>query len=153
MLNSGLGLFTKREIEEGHEFGITHVFDIRFENGYIRTPLGGFINHNTNPNCKLVEVDKDIFPVTKDSKCLKLVSIRKIEQDERNDYFEWDYENHYHGWDRGVLEWAQGFHPGRWILMDMKRGETLEDIRDLEDWGAYTEERFIRNKDHIDDLL
>ena len=78
----GLGLFTKREIEEGHEFGITHVFDIRFENGYIRTPLGGFINHNTNPNCKLVEVDKDIFPVTKDSKCLKLVSIRKIEQDE-----------------------------------------------------------------------
>ncbi len=78
----GLGLFTKREIEEGHEFGITHVFDIRFENGYIRTPLGGFINHNTNPNCQLVEVNKDIFPVTKDGKCLKLVSIRKIEQDE-----------------------------------------------------------------------
>lgn len=80
-------------------------------------------------------------------------TIRKIEPEDRNDYFEWAYENHYHGWDRGVLEWAQGFHPGRWILMDMKRGEVMEDIRDLEDYGAYTEERFIRSKDHIEDLL
>ena len=80
-------------------------------------------------------------------------AIRKIEPHDRNDYFEWAYENWYHGWNRDVLEWVKGFHPGRWILMDMKRGETLEDIRDLEDWGAYTEERFIRNKDHIDDLL
>ena len=37
--------------------------------------------------------------------------------------------------------------------MDMKRGEVMEDIRDLEDYGAYTEERFIRSKDHIEDLL
>jgi len=80
-------------------------------------------------------------------------TIGKIEPEERNDYFKWAYENWYHGWNRDVLEWVKGFHPGRWILMDMKRGETLEDIRDLEDWGAYTEERFIRNKDHIDDLL
>ena len=80
-------------------------------------------------------------------------TVRKIEPEDRNDYFEWAYENHYHGWDRGVLEWVQGFHPGRWILMDMKRGETLEDIRDLEDYGAYTEERFIRSKDHIEDFL
>lgn len=80
-------------------------------------------------------------------------TIRKIEPEERNDYFEWAYENHYHGWDRGMFEWVKGFHPGRWILMDMKRGETLEDIRDLEDYGAYTEEKFILGKDHIDDLL
>lgn len=79
--------------------------------------------------------------------------VEKIEPEDRNDYFEWAYENHYHGWDRGVLEWVQGFHPGRWILMDMKRGEVLEDIRDLEDYGAYSEERFIRSKDHIDDFL
>ena len=79
--------------------------------------------------------------------------VRKIEPEDRNDYFEWAYENHYHGWDRGVLEWVQGFHPGRWILMDMKRGEVMEDIRDLEDYGAYTEERFIRSKDHIEDFL
>ena len=79
--------------------------------------------------------------------------VDKIEPEDRNDYFEWAYENHYHGWDRGVLEWVQGFHPGRWILMDMKRGEVMEDIRDLEDYGAYTEERFIRSKDHIEDFL
>ena len=80
-------------------------------------------------------------------------TVIKIEPEDRNDYFEWAYENHYHGWDRGVLEWVQGFHPGRWILMDMKRGEVMEDIRDLEDYGAYTEERFIRSKDHIEDIL
>ena len=79
--------------------------------------------------------------------------LKEVEPEERNDYFEWAYENHYHGWDRDVFEWVKGFHPGRWILMDMKRGETLEDIRDLEDWGAYTEERFIRSKQHIDDLF
>jgi len=37
--------------------------------------------------------------------------------------------------------------------MDMKRGETLEEIRDLEDWGAYSEERFIRSKNHIDEIF
>jgi len=79
--------------------------------------------------------------------------VRKIEPEDRNDYFEWAYENHYHGWDRGMLEWVKGFHLGRWILMDMKRGEVMEDIRDLEDYGAYTEERFIRSKDHIEDVL
>ena len=80
-------------------------------------------------------------------------NVEKIEPEDRNDYFEWAYENHYHGWDKGMLEWVKGFHPGRWILMDMKRGEVMEDIRDLEDYGAYIEERFIRSKDHIEDLL
>ena len=80
-------------------------------------------------------------------------TIRKIEPHDRNDYFEWAYENWYHGWDRGMFEWVKGFHPGRWILMDMKRGEVMEEIRDLEDYGAYSEERFIRSKDHIEDLL
>ena len=37
--------------------------------------------------------------------------------------------------------------------MDMKRGEVMEEIRDLEDYGAYSEERFIRSKDHIDTIL
>lgn len=79
--------------------------------------------------------------------------VEEIEPEDRNDYFEWAYENHYHGWDKGMLEWVKGFHPGRWILMDMKRGEVMEEIRDLEDYGAYSEERFIRSKDHIDTIL
>ena len=80
-------------------------------------------------------------------------TVEKIEPEDRNEYFQWAYENHYHGWDNGVLEWVKGFHPGRWILMDMKRGEVMEDIRDLEDYGAYIEERFIRSKYHIKDFL
>ena len=38
-------------IVEDIEIGITHVKDDRFEDGYIRTPLGGFVNHSDNPNC------------------------------------------------------------------------------------------------------
>ena len=50
----GLGLFAVEDIKEGHTFGITHIPDTRFENSYIRTPLGGFINHSEEPNCKLL---------------------------------------------------------------------------------------------------
>ena len=50
----GLGLFTTKDIEEGHKFGVSHVVDFRFKTGYIRTPLGGFINHSEEPNCELV---------------------------------------------------------------------------------------------------
>jgi len=49
----GLGLFTTENIDNKHILGITHVFDLRFENGYIRTPLGGFFNHSETPNCKI----------------------------------------------------------------------------------------------------
>jgi hypothetical protein len=48
----GLGLFATQDIPENTELGITHVKDSRFENGYIRTPLGGFFNHSENPNCE-----------------------------------------------------------------------------------------------------
>ena len=49
---NGLGLFVVSGLDKGHEFGISHVKDDRFENGYIRLPLGGFFNHSDNPNCK-----------------------------------------------------------------------------------------------------
>lgn len=80
-------------------------------------------------------------------------TVEKIEPEDRNDYFEWAYENHYHGWDIGMLKWVQGFHPGRWILMDLKRGVKLEEIRDLEEIGAWQEERFIRGKYYVDGIL
>ena len=47
----GLGLFATEDIPANCELGISHVSDERFENGSIRTPLGGFINHSDNPNC------------------------------------------------------------------------------------------------------
>ena len=48
----GLGLFATCDIDKGHEFGITHIKNYWFENGYIRTPLGGFFNHSDEPNCE-----------------------------------------------------------------------------------------------------
>ena len=66
----GLGLFATEDIEKGHDFGVSHVVDFRFENGYIRTPLGGFINHSEEPNCKL--------EISLSESCRTLVSITYI---------------------------------------------------------------------------
>ena len=38
------------------DLGMTHVYDERFEDNYIRLPLGGFFNHSEKPNCKIIEV-------------------------------------------------------------------------------------------------
>ena len=43
----GLGLFTRDFIPKGTDLGISHV---TLNGRYIRTPLGGFINHSDNPN-------------------------------------------------------------------------------------------------------
>lgn len=48
----GLGLFAEEEISVGEDLGISHVYDERFTNKFIRTPLGGFINHSDTPNLK-----------------------------------------------------------------------------------------------------
>jgi SET domain-containing protein len=48
----GLGLFANKTISQNTLLGISHVKDDRFENGYIRTPLGGFVNHSDIPNCE-----------------------------------------------------------------------------------------------------
>lgn len=51
----GLGLFSIMNIPMGYNLGITHIKDDRFENGYSRTPLGGFFNHSSNnPNCEVI---------------------------------------------------------------------------------------------------
>ena len=48
----GLGLFSTEPIDHATILGISHVADRHFKNGYIRTPLGGFINHSNTPNCR-----------------------------------------------------------------------------------------------------
>ncbi len=48
----GSGLFATSDIKAGTELGITHVRDDRFQDGYIRTPLGGFFNHSDDGNCE-----------------------------------------------------------------------------------------------------
>ena len=51
----GQGIFAVDNIPFGTELGITHVFAVGFHNNYIRTPLGGFINHNDVPNCEKIK--------------------------------------------------------------------------------------------------
>lgn len=51
----GLGLFSTCSIDKEYHLGITHIANLSFANHFIRTPLGGFINHSSKPNCKLVE--------------------------------------------------------------------------------------------------
>jgi SET domain-containing protein len=53
----GHGIFAAKQIPKGFDFGITHVADSRFDNGFIRTPFGGFINHSFTPNCRLYEIE------------------------------------------------------------------------------------------------
>ena len=48
----GLGLFADIDLSMNTNLGISHIKDDRFENGYIRTPLGGFVNHSDAPNCE-----------------------------------------------------------------------------------------------------
>ena len=78
----GLGLFATENIPKNCELGITHVADDRFENKYIRTPLGGFFNHSENPNCEAVK--KDDFVI--------LRTIKKIMKDEEITAKYWLYK-------------------------------------------------------------
>jgi len=55
----GYGLFAIDNIPYGTDLGISHVFAVGFKDGYIRTPLGGFINHSDTPNCYKVQSHKD----------------------------------------------------------------------------------------------
>ena len=49
----GLGIFATQGIPPNIDLGISHIRNSvgHFENNYIRTPLGGFINHSAKPNC------------------------------------------------------------------------------------------------------
>ena len=53
----GLGLYTTVDIKSNIFIGLTHIQDKNFENGYIRTPLGGFYNHSNEPNVRRVVSD------------------------------------------------------------------------------------------------
>ena len=50
----GLGLYAVTKIDSKVNLGISHVNDERFEDSYIRTPLGGWVNFSENPNCEFV---------------------------------------------------------------------------------------------------
>ncbi len=47
----GLGVFATKRIKSNKILGLSHIKDKKAENGYWRTPLGGFVNHSDYPNC------------------------------------------------------------------------------------------------------
>ena len=71
----GAGIFAKEDIPAEIDLGISHIYDTNFQHNYIRTPLGGFINHSESPNCELIEDEGN-----DDYK--KLKTIKKIQEGE-----------------------------------------------------------------------
>ena len=58
---NGQGLFTTEKIESNTIIGITHHAHERSEDGWIRTPLGGFGNHSDDPNCFKLLMDPETW--------------------------------------------------------------------------------------------
>ncbi len=77
----GLGLFATSDIKEGLDLGLSHVLNDKYKDGLIRTPLGAFINHSSNPNSDLIENDDNV----------RLITLRKIKKGE-------ELTVDYHGW-------------------------------------------------------
>ena len=76
----GLGLFTMRDLPKGFDLGISHIFDQRFPDGYIRLPFGGFINHHEIPNCSAInaEEDKEMGKI----KHIRIIALQPILKDQ-----------------------------------------------------------------------
>lgn len=79
----GLGLFAVEDIPVGTNLGISHIADPRYEDGHIRTPLGGFYNHSENPNCATLKQDNET---------VSLVTLRDIKAGEELTSRYWLYE-------------------------------------------------------------
>lgn len=50
-----LRVFATEDIPKMTMIGITHVSNGCFKDGYVRTPLGGFLGHSIEPNCHFLE--------------------------------------------------------------------------------------------------
>ena len=73
----GYGLFAKSPIKKGFHLGVSHIYAPGFETSYIRTPVGGFINHSDEPNCSKIESPEESMLTY-----FSLVTSRNIEQGE-----------------------------------------------------------------------
>ena len=76
-----IGVFAKEDIPIATNFGMSH---IQISNTIIRTPLGGFINHQEDPNCEKVKLfftNEDKQPAYNFSKW-NLVTIKDIKEGE-----------------------------------------------------------------------
>ena len=75
----GTGLVTTRRILAGEVLGIGHLKCDGEPDGWMRSPLGGFLNHSLTPNCQAqLRGDK-----------IMIVSLRDIEIGEELTVFYW----------------------------------------------------------------
>ena len=72
---NGLGLFATEGIAQGTNLGTSH---IKINDTIIRTPLGGFINHENEANCVKVDLRDENF--TKKWALITLKNIKKGEE-------------------------------------------------------------------------
>ena len=84
----GLGLFATKHIDPGTDLGVTHVEDDRFLHSHIRTPLGGFINHSSQPNSILLKDDRD-------EDLLRLKTLKEVSAGEELTVNYMDHPPHY----------------------------------------------------------
>ena len=73
----GYGLFATDTIKKGTNLGVSHIYAPGFETSYIRTPIGGFINHSEEPNCVKIESPEESMITY-----FSLVTSKDIEKDE-----------------------------------------------------------------------
>ena len=73
----GEGLFAKTSIKRGKHLGVSHIYAPGFETSYIRTPVGGFVNHSEEPNCVKIESPEESMITY-----FSLVTSKDIEKDE-----------------------------------------------------------------------
>ena len=76
----GLGLFTLKDLDKGVDLGISHIYNSKFQDGYIRLSLGAFINHHEMPNCKAIISEND--SETGNLKHIRIVTTKKIKKGE-----------------------------------------------------------------------
>ena len=68
----GHGIFAKHNLKKGVDLGSTHI-KVPMIYGYVRTPLGGFVNHSIDNNCILyVKEDWDDYMI------YNIITIKKI---------------------------------------------------------------------------
>jgi len=90
----GQGLYTNAELAEGTNLGMSHV---ELGKMILRTPMGGFINHSSKPNC------------------VKIKSLLTRQQwNERNDLPNDKYDHNFPKWD---LVTIRDIDPGEELLV------------------------------------
>ena len=75
----GLGLFATKTIAKNTDLGMSHFL---YGEYLIRTPLGGFVNHSSTPNCKKINLEEipRISPFLQQESHLK--TLREIKKGE-----------------------------------------------------------------------